>query len=93
MHTRETSQSEKTKYWMISTIAHPGKDKLWRNFPSSLVVTVPLFHCRGTGLIPGGELRYCMPCGEAKKKPMETVKGSVVARGQERVGKTSLVAQ
>lgn len=75
MHTRETSQSEKTKYWMISTIAYPGKDKLWRNFPSSLV-TVPHFHCRGHGFDPWFSRlgKFHMPHSEAKKSKREREK-------------------
>ena len=94
-HTRETSQSEKTKYCMISTIAYPAKDKLWRNFPGSLVVKTPHFHCRGHGFDPwwGTAILHALWWSPKKPKPMETVKGWAVARGQERLGKTSLVVQ
>ena len=39
-----------------------------KEFPSSPVVSIWCFHCRGLGLIPGQKTKIHKPHGTAKKK-------------------------
>ena len=59
-----------------------GKDKEnKREFSGGLVVRIQCCHCCGPGSIPGGELRSCKPCGEAKiKKKIGEFPGNPVVR-------------
>ena len=42
--------------------------KMDKEFPSSPVVRIWCFHCRGLGLIPGQKTKIHRPHGTAKKK-------------------------